>query len=99
MLRIESVAENAHSVTYAVAGDIDSAHLPVLREIVEKARRKRRRVVLDLKEVTLVDRESLHFLAAARQAGLQLAHCPAYVRKWVEQERRASTLKRRKMKD
>jgi ABC-type transporter Mla MlaB component len=99
MLRIEKVAEDPRSVTFAVAGDIDREHLPALKKVVEEAEKMRRRVTLDLHDVTLVDRESLRFLAAAREEGLRLSRCPAYVRKWVTQECRAEIPKKRKKKE
>lgn len=99
MLRIEKVAENPRSVTFAVAGDIDCEHLPALKKVVEEAVKLNRRVTLDLHEVTLVDRESLRFLVAACEEGLRLSRCPAYVRKWVTQECRAEIPKKRKKKE
>ncbi len=99
MLRIDKVAENPRSVTFAVAGDIDREHLPALKKVVEEAGKASRRVILDLHEVTLVDRESLRFLAAACEEGLRLSRCPAYLRKWVTQERCAEIQRKRKKKE
>jgi anti-anti-sigma regulatory factor len=86
MLKIESIADNPRSITYTVAGDLDTEHLPVLKKIVNQARKSHRSVVLDLHEVTFVDRESLHYLAGARGPGLRITHCPAYVRRWITLE-------------
>lgn len=86
MLKIESVADSPRSVTYAVAGDLNSEHLDVLQRIVTEARKTHNSVVLDLREVTFVDRQSLCYLAGARGSGLRLTHCPAYVRRWIARE-------------
>lgn len=86
MLKIESVADNPRSITYTVAGALDTEHLPVLKKIVDQARESNRSVVLDLHHVTFVDRESLHYLAGARGSGLRITHCPAYVRRWIALE-------------
>jgi anti-anti-sigma regulatory factor len=86
MLKIESVADSPCSVTYAVAGDLDTEHLPVLMRIVNEARRSHNSVVLDLQEVTFVDRESLRYLAGVLGPSLRLAQCPAYVRTWIKKE-------------
>lgn len=44
-------------------------------------------VALDLKDVTLVDRAAVRFLASVEAAGIRLVNCPAYVRSWIAAER------------
>jgi hypothetical protein len=44
-------------------------------------------VVLDLDEVTLVDLEVVRFLKDAEAAGVELIHCPPFVRAWIDRER------------
>jgi hypothetical protein len=44
-------------------------------------------VVLDLDEVTLVDLDVVRFLRDAEAAGVELIHCPLFVREWIERER------------
>ena len=41
---------------------------------------------LDLKEVTLVDRDSVKFLARCETENIRLANCPAYIREWIGAE-------------
>jgi hypothetical protein len=45
------------------------------------------RVTLDLKDVTLVDRAAVCFLADAEAAGIRLVNCPEYVRSWIAAKR------------
>ena len=45
-----------------------------------------RAVVLDLKDVRLVDRAVMRFLARSEADGVRLESCPAYVREWMERE-------------
>jgi len=45
-----------------------------------------RAVVLDLKDVRLVDRAAMRFLARSEADGVRLESCPAYVREWMERE-------------
>ena len=40
-----------------------------------------------LKEVRLVDREAVQFLARCETEGVELDNCPAYIREWIEKER------------
>jgi hypothetical protein len=46
-----------------------------------------RRMVLDLKDLTLVDQDAVSFLRRCEADSLQLRNCPAYIRKWITGER------------
>jgi hypothetical protein len=48
-------------------------------------------LVLDLKDVTLVDRDAVKFLARWEADGIRLENCPAYIREWIERERSRNT--------
>jgi hypothetical protein len=54
--------------------------LSVIRRRVECPR-------LDLKEVNLVSREVVTFLARCKEGGMGLNNCPAYIREWIARER------------
>jgi len=42
-----------------------------------------RNFILDLKDVVLIDRDALNFLASCQANGTQLKNCPVYVREWI----------------
>jgi hypothetical protein len=44
------------------------------------------RIVLDLKDITLVDRDAVQFLAHAEMVGIEIVNCPEYVRRWIAAE-------------
>ena len=44
-------------------------------------------VVLDLKELNLVDLEGARFLNACEAKGISVLHCSPYIREWMLQER------------
>jgi hypothetical protein len=46
-----------------------------------------RRIVLDLKDVTLVDQAVVTFLRRCEADGIRLENCPAYVREWIMGQR------------
>jgi hypothetical protein len=46
-----------------------------------------RPLVLDMAELTLVDVEAVRFLSACETQGIELRHCPAYIREWIARER------------
>jgi anti-anti-sigma regulatory factor len=74
---------NEHSLTLAVQGKLSGAALGELRREIEKARRIRQHVVIDLSEVTLVDRHSLEFLAAQSRESVRVVNCPEYIEPWM----------------
>ncbi len=94
MLRIQRF-ENGESVRFMLSGRIEAEHLPELRRLVEGEDRGRE-LILDLREVRLVDREAVAFLAQCEAAGAMLENCPAYVREWLARERAASRRPRTK---
>jgi hypothetical protein len=71
-------------VRLIVIGRIDAAQLPDLKDLVLSE--TVRSVVLDLMEVTLVDREVVRFLVRCETNGLGLVNCPAYIREWMSRE-------------
>ena len=46
-----------------------------------------RQIVLDLKDLTLVDRDAVRFFDRCEKSGIKLGNCPAYVREWITRER------------
>jgi anti-anti-sigma regulatory factor len=44
-------------------------------------------IVLDLQDLTLVDRDAVKFLAKCQIENIRLENCPAYIREWIDAER------------
>jgi hypothetical protein len=44
-------------------------------------------MILDLKDLTLVDREAVRILRHCEKGHIRLINCPAYIREWIKQER------------
>jgi anti-anti-sigma regulatory factor len=78
-----SVTQN--TVVFTLSGDLDIEHAARLREFL--ANEANGRVTLDLKDVTLVGRIAVRFLAGAETAGVRIVNCPEYVRSWIAAER------------
>ena len=70
---------------FILSGDMDIDHANRLQEFL--ANERDGRVALDLKDVTLVDRAAVRFLADADAAGIRILNCPEYVRSWIAAER------------
>jgi hypothetical protein len=45
-------------------------------------------LALDLENVTLVDREAVGFLAGCEADGIKLKNCPAYIRVWIDRDKK-----------
>ena len=48
-------------------------------------------LVLDMKDVTLVDRDAVKLLARWEADGIRLENCPTYIREWIVRERSRNT--------
>ncbi len=73
-------------VTLTLVGKCGSGCLGELRRAIDRARRMQQEVVIDLGEVTLMDRPSLEFLAAQMHADIKLINCPEYIQPWIYRE-------------
>jgi len=67
-----------------VSGRLQSTHLDELKTQLEAAQP---RIVLDLNGVTLVDVETVRFLNACEQEGVEFLHCWPYIREWMVREK------------
>lgn len=47
-----------------------------------------RRIILDVKDLKLVDRGAITFLRRCEADSITLRNCPAYIREWITGERR-----------
>jgi hypothetical protein len=73
-------------VVFTLSGRVQKEYIAELQNLVDFAAANNS-VVLDLKEVRLVDREAVQFLARCDAEGVELDNCPAYIREWIEKER------------
>jgi anti-anti-sigma regulatory factor len=85
MLTIDIKLDNGDA-TLSLAGKFSGTSLGELRRAIERARRSHKRVVIDLSEVTLLDKPSLQFLAAQAREDVTLTNCPEYIQPWIYRE-------------
>ena len=69
---------------FLLSGVLNTEHVARLEELLAAA--PTGRTVLDLKDVTLVDRAGVRFLARLESAGTEIVNCPEYVRSWITAE-------------
>jgi anti-anti-sigma regulatory factor len=80
MLRIHR-KENGE-VVFTISGQIDEEHIAELEGLIA-AEGKDRRIILDLKDMTLTGEDGIAFLARCEAAGIELVNCDPYVREWI----------------
>ena len=85
MLRIQRTANG--DVVFSLSGRIDRAGIAELESLVG-AEPKGRRILLDLKDMTLAGEDGIEFLARCETAGIALVNCDPYVREWITRQRR-----------
>jgi anti-anti-sigma regulatory factor len=85
MLRITRAANG--EVVLRLSGRMDAKSVAELERLIN-AETDGRRIVLDLKDLTLADREAVIFLAKC-EADVQIKNCPPYIREWIRRERLA----------
>ena len=78
------LAVGVNAAVLRVAGWIQAEHVSAMNELIDGAKGV---TALDLAEVTLVDRDVVPFLAACELRGIELRHCPRFLREWVTKER------------
>jgi hypothetical protein len=84
MFKIQRSADGK-LVVFALSGRIKAARLGELQQLLA-SEADDHRLVLDLKEVKLVDRDAIGFLVDCEAKGIMLANCPAYISEWIERE-------------
>jgi hypothetical protein len=84
MLRIQSTVNR--ETLFTVSGRMDSANLIELKNLID-AETADRPMALDLKELTLVDRDAVTFLKRCESKGIELRNCSAYIRQWITREK------------
>ena len=87
-LRIQKSAEPELAV-FRLIGRIQGDQLPALRALL-RSEGPDQNLVLDLKEVKLVDRDAVGFLAQSEAEGATLRNCPQFIREWILRERNAT---------
>lgn len=72
-------------VVFKLSGRMDAENVSELKKLFS-AEVSGRRMVLDLKELRLVDQEAVSFLRNCEADGIELRNCPAYIREWIAGE-------------
>ena len=84
MLRIQREANG--EVVLKISGRLDRENLAELKKLIDSEGASRR-IILDLRELTLVDQEAVRFLDQCDSNGIKLQNCAPYICEWIERQR------------
>ncbi len=85
MLKITRAANG--EVVIKLSGRMDAENIGELETLIT-SEADGRRIVLDLKDLTLVDQDAVSFLKRCEANNITLKNCPAYIREWITRERK-----------
>ena len=71
---------------FTLCGRIQADQLPELDALLKSASPEHK-LVLDLHQLKLVDRDVVRFLAQLEQTRASLRNCPPFIRQWISRER------------
>ena len=71
---------------FVLSGRIEKQAIAELRRLFE-LQKDHRDIVLDLKDVGVIDRDVVHFVADCEANGVKLENFAPYIREWMEREK------------
>jgi hypothetical protein len=83
MLKITRAANG--EVIMKLSGRMGTEDLGELEKLIN-AEAEGRRIILDLKDLKLVDQGAVNFLRRCEADNITLKNCPAYIREWIAGE-------------
>ena len=93
MLRIERITNG--QVVFTLSGRMQTEDVEQVQQLLV-VERPGQPVMLDLRNVTLVNQDAVTFLAACEAKGIELESCPLHIRTWIDQEKRRNRQRRQK---
>ncbi len=90
MLRIRRSSNG--EVHFALSGRIDRENVAELESLI-RAEEKGRRIVIDLKDVTLAGEDGIIFLARCEAGNITLVNCLPYIREWITRQNKGENIR------
>ena len=86
-LRIER-SSDAELVVFTLTGRMEIQDVAELQRVLSQEQGNPR-IVLDLRDIVLIDRDAVKFIANCELAGIELLNCPPYIRAWIGKEEKS----------
>jgi len=71
-------------VLFTLSGRIETEGVKQLQQLLA-AETSGQQLVLDLRDVTLVNEDAVKFLGRCEAHGIKLDNCPLHIRKWIDE--------------
>lgn len=71
-------------VLFTLSGRIETEDVKQLQQLLA-VETSGQQLILDLRDVTLVNQDAVKFLGHCEADGIKLENCPLHVRKWIDQ--------------
>jgi len=71
-------------VLFTLSGRIETKDIGQLQQLLA-VETSGQQLVLDLRDVTLVNQDAVKFLGGCETDGIKLENCPLHIRKWIDQ--------------
>jgi anti-anti-sigma regulatory factor len=91
-LRVE-ISDQNEQLVFTLTGRIQAEQISELQALL-MSEMPGHNLVVDLKDVRLVDRDAVRFLAEIQGQGAKLRNCSAFVREWISRERDGMQLRK-----
>ena len=85
-LKIELKSDGGTAIVCMI-GHFQSEHIGELKRQIDGIEPL---IVLDLREITLVDVEVVRFLGGCKASGVTIVNSPQYIREWIDREQKSS---------
>jgi hypothetical protein len=85
MLRIRRSAKGSETV-FTLSGRMEGDDIGELEALIA-SEEKGIQIILDLKDLTLVNQDAVNFLERCEAERVTLKNCPAYIREWIRRQR------------
>ncbi|MGA7080939.1 MAG: STAS domain-containing protein [Terriglobales bacterium] len=89
MWKVRRTEEDDDGVVLSLSGRLQRENLNELRRVFA-SEAAGHSLILDLKDLRLVDDAVVAFLANCEASGASLRNCPAYIREWISAEQTAT---------
>jgi hypothetical protein len=83
--RIETAARGRFTVV-VLSGRIEKQAIAEIRRLFE-LQTNYSDIVLDVKDVGVIDRDGMNFFVSCEAHGVKLENCAPYIREWMEREK------------
>ena len=93
MLRIERITNG--QVVFTLSGRMQTEDIEHVQQLLVVETRGQA-VMLDLRDVTLVNQDAVTFLADCEAKGIEIESCPLHIRTWIDQQKRRNRRRRQK---